>query len=73
VPQRRKSSLSPLYRLSFPQLKAAFGEPEVHSRNIGSGGQFAIYVMLAATVFGYFMRAFGFSIVAFVVAFILTP
>ena len=38
-----------------------------------SGGQFAIYVMLAATVFGYFMRAFGFSIVAFVVAFILTP
>lgn len=37
------------------------------------GGIFAVYVMLAATVMGYVMRAFGFSIVAFIVAFILTP
>jgi hypothetical protein len=26
---------SPLYRLSLPQLKSAYGELEVHSRNIG--------------------------------------
>jgi putative tricarboxylic transport membrane protein len=37
------------------------------------GGIFAVYVMLAATAVGYVMRAFGFSIVAFIVAFILTP
>ncbi len=37
------------------------------------GGIFAVYVMLAATLMGYVMRAFGFSIVAFIVAFILTP
>ncbi|MFS4581786.1 tripartite tricarboxylate transporter permease [Phaeobacter sp. C3_T13_0] len=37
------------------------------------GGIFAVWVMLGATVMGYFMRAFGFSIVAFIVAFILTP
>ena len=29
--------------------------------------------MLGATVLGYLMRAFGFSIVAFIVAFLLTP
>lgn len=37
------------------------------------GGIFAVYVMLAATLIGYIMRAYGFSIVAFIVAFILTP
>lgn len=37
------------------------------------GGIFAVYVMLAATLMGYIMRAYGFSIVAFIVAFILTP
>lgn len=37
------------------------------------GGIFAVYVMLGATVLGYLMRAFGFSIVAFIVAFLLTP
>jgi putative tricarboxylic transport membrane protein len=37
------------------------------------GGIFAVYVMLAATALGYVMRAYGFSIVAFIVAFILTP
>ncbi len=37
------------------------------------GGIFAVFVMLAATFLGYVMRAYGFSIVAFIVAFILTP
>ncbi len=37
------------------------------------GGIFAVYVMLAATLLGYLMRAYGFSIVAFIVAFLLTP
>lgn len=37
------------------------------------GGIFAVYIMLAATALGYVMRAYGFSIVAFIVAFLLTP
>lgn len=38
-----------------------------------AGGVFGIYVMIGSAVLGYLMRAFGFSIVAFIVAFILTP
>lgn len=38
-----------------------------------TGATFGVYVMIAAAVFGYLMRAFGYSIVAFIVAFLLTP
>ncbi|MDF0601382.1 tripartite tricarboxylate transporter permease [Psychromarinibacter sp. C21-152] len=38
-----------------------------------AGGVFGIYVMIGSAVLGYLMRAFGLSIVAFIVAFILTP
>lgn len=40
---------------------------------ITSGGFFGMYVMLIAGVFGYLMRAFGYSIVAFVIGYVLTP
>ncbi len=36
-------------------------------------GMMGLYVMLAAGVLGYFMRVFGYSVVAFIVAFVLTP
>ena len=36
-------------------------------------GIFAVFVMIAAMVAGFLMRAYGFSIVAFIVAYILTP
>lgn len=38
-----------------------------------TGATFGVYVMIAAATFGYLMRAFGYSIVAFIVAFLLTP
>lgn len=38
-----------------------------------TGATFGVYVMIGAAVFGYLMRSFGFSIVAFIVAFLLTP
>ncbi|MEQ8366129.1 MAG: tripartite tricarboxylate transporter permease [Roseicyclus sp.] len=38
-----------------------------------TGATFGVFVMIAAAVFGYMMRAFGYSIVAFIVAFLLTP
>ena len=38
-----------------------------------AGGVFGIYVMIGAAILGYLMRSFGYSIVAFIVAFILTP
>lgn len=40
---------------------------------LSAGGVFGIAVMLAAAVLGYFMNIFGYSIVAFIVAFVLTP
>lgn len=40
---------------------------------ITSGGFFGVFVMLIAAVFGYLMRAFGYSIVAFVIGYVLTP
>nr|WP_323771582.1 tripartite tricarboxylate transporter permease [Antarctobacter sp.] len=38
-----------------------------------TGATFGVYVMITAAVFGYLMRSFGYSIVAFIVAFLLTP
>ncbi|WEX08097.1 tripartite tricarboxylate transporter permease [Chelativorans sp. AA-79] len=38
-----------------------------------AGGVLGIVIMLAASVLGYFMRIFGYSIIAFIVAFVLTP
>ncbi len=38
-----------------------------------TGATFGVFVMITAAVFGYLMRAFGYSIVAFIVAFLLTP
>lgn len=38
-----------------------------------SGGVFGIVIMLGAAVAGYFMRLFGYSVIAFIVAFVLTP
>jgi putative tricarboxylic transport membrane protein len=38
-----------------------------------AGGVLGIVIMLAAAVVGYFMRIFGYSIIAFIVAFVLTP
>ncbi len=38
-----------------------------------TGATFGVYVMICAAIFGYLMRSFGFSIVAFIVAFLLTP
>jgi putative tricarboxylic transport membrane protein len=38
-----------------------------------SGGIFGIFVMLCATLLGLFMRMFNFSVIAFIVGFILTP
>lgn len=38
-----------------------------------AGGILGIIIMLAAAVLGYFMRIFGYSIIAFIVAFVLTP
>lgn len=40
---------------------------------ITTGGLFGVFVMLVAGVIGYLMRAFGYSIVAFVIGFFLTP
>ena len=40
---------------------------------ITSGGFFGVFVMLIAAVVGYLMRAFGYSIVAFVIGYVLTP
>lgn len=40
---------------------------------ISAGGIMGIGVMVAAAVVGYFMNVFGYSVVAFIVAFILTP
>lgn len=38
-----------------------------------AGGVLGIVIMLAASLVGYFMRIFGYSIIAFIVAFVLTP
>lgn len=38
-----------------------------------TGATFGVFVMITAAVFGYLMRSFGYSIVAFIVAFLLTP
>ena len=38
-----------------------------------TGATFGVFVMITAAVFGYLMCAFGYSIVAFIVAFLLTP
>ncbi|MFK7874479.1 MAG: tripartite tricarboxylate transporter permease, partial [Paracoccaceae bacterium] len=38
-----------------------------------TGATFGVFVMISAAVFGYLMRTFGYSIVAFIVAFLLTP
>ena len=38
-----------------------------------TGATFGVFVMITAAVFGYMMRSFGYSIVAFIVAFLLTP
>ncbi len=38
-----------------------------------TGTTFGVFVMISAAVFGYVMRTFGYSIVAFIVAFLLTP
>lgn len=40
---------------------------------ITTGGFFGVFVMLVAGVAGYFMRVFGYSIVAFVIGYFLTP
>lgn len=40
---------------------------------VSAGGVFGIYIMIFMAVLGYAMRSFGYSIVAFIVAFILTP
>lgn len=38
-----------------------------------TGATFGVFVMISAAVFGYVMRTLGYSIVAFIVAFLLTP
>ena len=38
-----------------------------------TGATFGVFVMIIAAVFGYLMRTLGYSIVAFIVAFLLTP
>lgn len=38
-----------------------------------TGSIFGVFVMTSAALFGYVMRTFGYSIVAFIVAFLLTP
>ncbi|MDF0600445.1 tripartite tricarboxylate transporter permease [Psychromarinibacter sp. C21-152] len=38
-----------------------------------TGGTLGIVIMIVASVFGYAMRVFGYSIIAFIVAFVLTP
>jgi len=38
-----------------------------------TGATFGVFVMITAAIFGYLMRACGYSIVAFIVAFLLTP
>jgi putative tricarboxylic transport membrane protein len=38
-----------------------------------TGANFGVFVIIAAAVLGYLMRSFGYSIVAFIVAFLLTP
>ncbi|MBL4811400.1 MAG: tripartite tricarboxylate transporter permease [Rhodobacteraceae bacterium] len=38
-----------------------------------AGGVFGLVIMLAAAVIGYIMRLTGFSVIAFIVAFVLTP
>lgn len=38
-----------------------------------TGATFGVFVMITAAFFGYLMRSFGYSIVAFIVAFLLTP
>jgi len=38
-----------------------------------AGGMLGIVIMLVAAVLGYFMRIFGYSVIAFIVAFVLTP
>ncbi|MEQ9815053.1 MAG: tripartite tricarboxylate transporter permease, partial [Azospirillaceae bacterium] len=40
---------------------------------VSAGGLFGIYLMIGTAILGCVMRAFGYSIVAFIVAFILTP
>lgn len=40
---------------------------------VAAGGVFGVYIMIFMAVLGYVMRSFGYSIVAFIVAFILTP
>lgn len=40
---------------------------------VTTGGFFGVFVMLIAGVIGYFMRVFGYSIVAFVIGYFLTP
>ena len=37
------------------------------------GGMFGIVVMLVSAVVGYFMKVFGYSVVAFIIGFVLTP
>lgn len=38
-----------------------------------TGGTLGILIMMIASIFGYFMRLFGYSVIAFIVAFVLTP
>ncbi|MBF9033277.1 Tricarboxylate transporter family protein [Rhodobacterales bacterium HKCCE2091] len=40
---------------------------------VAAGGIFGIYLMIATALLGCVMRVFGYSLVAFIVAFILTP
>ncbi len=40
---------------------------------VAAGGIFGVFVMIGMALVGYLMRYFGYSIVAFIVAFILTP
>ncbi|QQM29804.1 tripartite tricarboxylate transporter permease [Martelella lutilitoris] len=40
---------------------------------VTTGGMFGIYIMLAFGVMGYFMQQFGFSVVAFIIGYVLTP
>lgn len=40
---------------------------------ITSGGFFGVFIMLIAGIVGYLMRVFGYSIVAFVIGYVLTP
>ncbi|MAU19999.1 MAG: Tricarboxylate transporter family protein [Martelella sp.] len=40
---------------------------------VTAGSMFGVYIMLAFGVLGYFMQRFGFSVVAFIIGYVLTP